>query len=425
MSRLQFDGALKNGLVAAFLGNIRFVVLLVLTIALLGTFSYFQLPKRLNPEVKIPIVTVVTVLPGASPDDVESLVTVPLETKLRNAEGLDQMNSVSNPNVSVITLQFLSTVDPEKAKNDAQSLVDTVNDLPEDAQDTQVAALDFENQPVWTFALTSTGDAPTLMNFAQHLENRLEDLSKVDRVETAGFEKQEIVVQVQPEKITEYGLNPLALSQAVQKSVASYPAGSVPSSENTFSLTINPVLETIDDLRNLQLSIDGQVLSLGEIATITQRPQANQPSALLATDTQTAQRAVTFYVYKTASSSIDEAGKQIEADVHKALEEKPGLFQVTTIENTSEQITEQFSELLGEFQTTILLVFACLLLFLGLRQAAISSLTVPLTFLSAFIMMNVVGMSINFLSLFAFLLALGLLVDDTFVVVSAMTSYYK
>ncbi len=422
---LKFDASLAQGLVAKFISNIRIVVLLVLTIGLLGTVSYFSLPKRLNPEVKIPIVSVVTLLPGASPEDVESLVTVPLENKLQNAKGLDVITSFSNANVSVITMQFISTVEPEKAKNDSQALVDAVTDLPDDAQVPQVAALDFEDVPIWTFALTSSADVPTLMNFADHMKTRLEDLSKVDRVETAGFEAEEIVVEVEPAKLQAYGLSPLALSQMVQKGVASYPAGSVKTAANSFAVTINPSLTTVDDLRQMQIKVDNKVISLGEVAHISRKPKADQPIALLAKKDGETSRSVTFYVYKTSGTSIDEAGTQVEAEVERLLEERPGLFSVTTIMNTSEEIQEQFADLLVEFRSTIILVFACLLLFLGFRQAAISSLTVPLTFLSSFIFMNMLGMSINFLSLFAFLLALGLLVDDTIVTVSAMTSYYK
>lgn len=425
MSRLKFDPKLLGGWISQYLNNIRIVVLLVLTILLMGTVSYFSLPKRLNPEVEIPIVNVVTILPGASPEDVESLVTVPIENKLRSVEGLDTMTSVSNPNVSVITMQFTSNIKPDKAKDDAQALVDAVTDLPEDAQAPQVSALDFEDQPVWTFAVTSSGDVPTLMNFAHHLEDRLENLSKVDRVETAGLEQDQVLVEVSPEKLQQYGLNPLTLAQAVQKGTGSYPAGSITTTTNSFAVTINPSLTSLEDLRRLQLNVDGQVVSLGELATITRRPPSNQAVALLGKPQAEARRTVTFYVYKTSAVSIDEAGKQIEESVHEALTERPGLFEVTTISNTSEEIADQFADLLVEFRSTIILVFACLLLFLGFRQALISSLTVPLTFLSAFIFMNIIGMSINFLSLFAFLLALGLLVDDTIVVVSAMTAYYK
>ncbi len=425
LGRLKFDPKLLASPVAKYLSNIRLVILLVLTICLLGAFSYLNLPKRLNPEVEIPIVTVITVIPGASPEDVEQLVTIPLENELKGAENLDQITSVSNENVSVITLQYLSTVSRDVAEDDTQKLVDNVTNLPEDANEPQVRALDFEDTPIWTFAITSGEDLSSLMAFSDELKQKIEDLPKVDRVDISGFENQEVVVTLNPDKVRQYGLNPLVLSQAIQKGAAAYPAGSVTTGRNNFALTINPSITTIEDLRKIQLSINGEVVTLGNIAQIEKKSQTNQGLSFLANPNSNAERAVTFYVFKTTSVSIDDAGKEVKTLVDEELNKYQQRFKLETISNTSEEITEQFSDLLGEFRTTILLVFASLLLFLGLRQAIIASFTVPLTFLSSFIFMSIFGMSINFLSLFAFLLALGLLVDDTIVVVSAMTTYHK
>lgn len=424
LERLQFDPKLLGSVVAKYIGNIRIVFLLALGILLLGTFSYLNLPKRLNPEVKIPIISVSTVLPGAGPEDVESLVTIPLENQLRSLKGLDTMTSVSRENVSFISMQFLSSVNRDDAKKDVQSIVSGFTNLPENAGRPSVTALDFEDQPVWVFTITN-GDIRSLMSFSDALKKRITDLSKVDRVITSGFEDQEVVISVKPEKIQELGINPLTLAQSIRTGIASYPAGSVNSGTNSFALTITPSITTIDDIRRIRITLQGHTVTLGDIASIEERSKTDQQRSYVASANQTAQRSVTFYVYKTTSSNIDEAGQQVKTEVNKALEEYHQQFKLTTLINTSDEITKQFNDLLGEFRTTIILVFACLLLFLGLRQAIISSFTVPLTFFSAFFFMRLLGMSINFLSLFAFLLALGLLVDDTIVTVSAMTTYYK
>jgi multidrug efflux pump subunit AcrB len=425
LERIQFDPALLKGAVAGYLSNFRIVILAIITIILAGLISYFELPKRLNPEVEIPIVSVVTVLPGASPEDVESLVTIPLEEKLQNAKGLDEMVSVSNNSVSVVTLTFVSDVSRDKAKDDTQALVDTVSDLPEDAESPSVAAFDFEDQPIWTFALSSDGDIASLMNFADQLATDLEETSIVDRVERTGFENKEVVVELRPEIVSRYGLSPFVLAQSIGRSTASFPAGQVNTGQNSFSLSLNPAVDSLSSLRELPINLQGESVSLGEIATIKEQAVPDQSTTWVADHQNPAKRAVTFYVYKTSAASIDRAGHEVKELVEAKLAERDQQFTLTTISNASEQIEEQFTDLVGEFRSTILLVFACLLLFLGLRQAFISSFTVPLTFLSAFVLMRFIGMSINFLSLFAFLLALGLLVDDTIVVVSTMTSYFK
>jgi len=423
LQRLTFVPSMANTFVAKYINNIRIVLLLIITIVLVGTSAYFSLPKRLNPEVKIPIVTVVTVIPGASSKDVEQLVTVPLEGQIRNLSEIDVVNSSSTENVSVISIQFVSSIDADKAKDDVQSSVDSAV-LPTNAQPPQVKALDFEDVPVWTFALTGSGSYPDLMRSADALRQQIEDLGRIDRVNVTGFDQQEISVNLDASKLALYKISPFQISDALRKARASYPAGRVVSSENSFALTVDPAVETVSDIRNLQLTIDGRAVSLGEVATIQEKSAPNQAQTLLIEKDASPQSAVLFYVYKTTTSEIDAAGKEVNSSVKEFTEQNPNL-RVTTLSNTSQDIADQFSELIGEFRTTILLVFVTLLLFLGLRQAFISLLTVPLTFLSSFFLMQFVGMSINFLSMFAFLLALGLLVDDTIVVVSAMTAYYK
>lgn len=426
LKRLKFDRKLLESIHAKFITNMRLVVLLLITITILGIVSYLTLPRRLNPELKIPIIIVSTVLPGAGPEDIETLITIPLENQVRGLSGITEMNSVSSDNFSSITLQFASNISAEKAKDDVQAQVDLVTSLPKDALTPRVAAIDFENQPIWTFVLAATdNDLPSLMRFSDELKRKIEDDTKVDRVAITGFEEQEIVVEVSPESIKQYNLNPAVLSAAVKAATASFPAGTISSTRNTFTLTVDPSITSVETVRALRISVDNQSIALGDIATVSERSKQSQHTSLFASSEAPASRVVVMNVYKTSSAKIDEAEKGVATLVEREVSRFNGKFKVTTVLNTAEQINTQFTDLLGEFKSTIILVFVCLLLFLGLRQAVISAFTVPLTFLSAFFFMSMVGMSINFLSLFAFLLALGLLIDDTIVVVSAMTTYYK
>lgn len=425
LERLNFDPKLLTGFVASYITNIRFVVLLTLAIAIIGLVSYFSLPQRLNPEIHIPIVTVVTALPGAGPDDVEQLVTIPLENKLRGLSGLDTISSTSQENVSIITMQFFNSVTPEKARADSKDAVDTVTSLPSEARDPQVNALDFENEPVWQFALTTTTDPVSLFSYSRKLEEQIKDIPDVDKVTVRGRETQVIAVDVIPEKVAEYNIHPMALSQALQVAVASYPAGTIETPRNAYSLTIDPAASSIEDIRKLRIDVDGVSVRLGDIADISERSAANQTSSYIATSTTASKRSVTFSVYKRSTSDIVKTSDAVRKVVEDSIQSSGGRYAVTSILNTGDLIRDQFTDLLGEFRSTVLLVFATLFIFLGLRQATISSITVPLTFLSAFVLMRMFGMSVNFLSLFAFLLSLGLLIDDTIVVVSAMTAYYK
>jgi len=442
LSQLKFDPKLRNKWWAKYLINIRLVLLLILVLVSVGVFSYLNVPRRVNPEVKIPIVIISTVLPGASPADIESLVTIPLEDSLDNVEGIDSMVSNSRENVSAITLQFLSNVDGDKALQDVQREIDSVDDLPDDANSPNVRLLDFENQPIWTFTISGQGGDASLMRFSKMLKDNLEDLNKINRVELSGFDTQEIQVIVDEKKIAEYGINPAVLSQAVKAATSSYPAGSVVNNNLSYSIGINRDVEDIEDVRELVITSNGQQFRLGDLAEVIERSKLDQAKTYLvnflendggnrsigshadALYEQQPSVAVQFFVFKSEDSNIDAAEKDARDLVDKTISEYGGEFKATTIVNTADEIVKQFDELFREFGATIVLVFVLLVVFLGIRQSIISLLTIPLTLLCAMIVINVMGFSLNFLTAFSFLIALGLLIDDTIVIVAAMTRYY-
>ncbi len=423
LSQIKFDPKLQEKWWAKYLVNYRILILIILAIVIGGVFSYSVVPRRVNPEVKIPIVIVSAVLPGASAADVETLITIPIEDKLDKVEGIDTATSVSRDNVSVTTMQFLSNVDGNKALQDVQREIDSGDPLPEDAQEPQVTLLDFENSPIWTFTLTSTKDNASLMRFAGELRDDLEDLDEIDTVQLAGLDNQEIQVIVDPQKIAAFDINPAQLSQIVKRSVASYPAGSVQSDGFTFSLSIDRDVINIEDIRNLLLNADGRQIRLGDVAQVIRRSKTNLSKTYLVDD-RSAKQAVQFYVFKAKDTNIDTAEKAAVDLVNEKTSAYSGQFEVKTITNVANEIIKQFNKLFREFGLTVLLVFILLVIFLGIRQSMIALLTIPLTLLSAMIVINMLGLSLNFLTAFAFLIALGLLIDDTIVAVAAMTRYH-
>lgn len=425
LSRLRFDPKLLSTLQAKYLSNVRLPILFILSIVILGTFALTTIPRRLNPEIKIPIVVVNTALPGADSSDVESLVTIPLERKLTSVERLDTITSTSREGFSTVSMQFLSSVDVDEAAKDVQTLVDRVTNLPEDATDPDIITVDFEDQPFWTFAVTSKSDTASLMRFAENLKDEIENVAQVDRVTTSGLVEQTIEVTIDLNKAKEFNINPGEISGLVKTASKAFPAGSVNSSASSFALTINRGIFSLDDIRDLRINNDSANIRLGDIATISERSKSGQQGTYVTTRTKSPERTVQFFVFKKKNADIDKAFKATKPVVNAQIEKYNNQFSLYSVLNTASEITKQFDELYGEFQTTILMVFLLLLLFLGLRQAIISTITVPLTFLASFAIINALGLTLNFLTMFSFLLSLGLLIDDTIVSVAAMTRYYR
>lgn len=425
LQKLKFDSKLKNSFFAKYLTNFRLVTLVVLAIIAFGTSAYLSLPRKLNPSIKIPLVIVSTVLPGGSPSDIESLISIPIEDAVNGIEKVTTVTSTSRDSVSVVTIEFESGADIDKAKADVDSKVKSITTLPKDALDPTVATIDFENQPIWTFNLVSkSGDKGSLIRFARNLKNELEGLSSIDKVVITGLDEQEIQVILKPEVISSYQLNPLQLSGAVKTSLSSFPAGIVTTKNSVFSLTIDQGAVDINDIRNIKISTSNGVVSLGDIANIVEvsKPDQNQSYVL---ENGKISSSVSFNVFRVTTVNIEQAEKDAHTKVDQTLQKEGGNFSVKTVSNTAETLSTEFGNLIRDVLITIALVFIVLLVFLGIRQAVISMLSVPLTFLITFFVMQVTKIEFSFLATFSLLLSLGLLVDDTIVVISAMTSYYR
>jgi len=424
LKRLKFDPKLLNSFIAKYITNLRLIILIVLGIAVFGILSYSDLPRDLYPDVKIPMVFVTTVMPGANPKDVESLVTIPLEDSINSVSNVKTISSGSYESVSTITVEFETGADLDKGKTDIQSAIDSVTTLPDNAQKANVMKLDLQKTPIWTFSLTGNGDRASLIRFSKKLKQELKDLASIDDVTVEGIDEQEVQIIIKPNAISSFNINPQQLIGAVKVALNTFPAGNVKTESSSFSLTINPLIETVEDIRTLKVNLNGQIVSLSDIALVYEISKPDQyPVYIGSKDGITP--AVTFNVFRVTTVNIGTVSRQAEELINEKLREQNGKFKLLNIINYAEMITDQFNELGKNLVETILLVAVMLFLFLGVRQAFVALLSTPLTFLISFIVMSLTGISLNFISVFALLLSLGLLVDDTIVVVSAVTAYNR
>lgn len=425
LQKLKFDKNLSNSIIASYLRNVRLLILFLLVITIVGIISFLSIPRVLNPTINISIVNIVTTLPGASPSDVESLITVPIEQAVGNVANIDTMTSTSQNSTSVVTLQFLSGVDPNKAVSDVQTAVQTVNTLPKDATTPHVQKLDFENIPVWTFAVTST-DPISLIRFSRNLRDKLKDLTTVSSVSTGGLDTQEIQILLKSNVLARYNLNPQAISQIVTTAINSQPAGNINTASSSFSLTVDPTITSVESLRDLRISLnDGTTVLFGDIATIQLSPPPGATLVYGAGQSKKAVQAVSFSIFKKSSVNVTTADDEVHKAVAELAKQYPKNITVSSVLDTGKSVNRQFNELMRDLVITFFLVFIVIFTFLGIRQAVIAGLAIPLTFLITFIVMHITNVDLSFIAFFSLLLSLGLLVDDTIVVISALSSYHS
>ena len=423
--RVIFNPDDHNTLIGRYFGSIRTIILIILTLAGAGLVTYLSLPRELNPSIKIPIVFVATSYNGAGPDDIESLITIPLEDAVSGLSGVSKVTSTSNEGTSTIVVEFVSGTDPDQAKQDIQSAVDTVTDLPEDAESPAIQVLDFQNQPVINFMVSSSADATSLENFADLLEDRVKDLPAIESVNLNYRKDPEISVILDPAKINSLNLDIQSVAQEAASALQSSPAGSLDGANTSFALSQDQTLRGIEDILALPLSVGGKIVPLGEVARVEERPIVNSREALVSVAGKEPTRAITFSAFKTDAVDATVAVDQVRAAFDELNAAHGSQFTFEPVFDGAREIKKSFDQLFHDFFLTVGLVFTVLILFFGLRQSIVASLAIPLTFLVTFMVMGASGISINFIALFALLLALGILVDNAIVIISAMASYER
>lgn len=422
--RLHFDDRLPHSPIGRYLGNIRTIILITGTLTALGMVTYISLPKELNPAIQIPTVIVSIAYPGASSEDVETLVTLPVEESVSGLSDVTKVTSTSSEGSSTTVIEFASSVDPKDAHDDVQNAIDTITDFPADATDPSVTVIDFQDQPMLLFALAGQESA-SLNRVSDLLEEKLKEIPGVEKVSLNYQNKSELSVLINPETLAEKNLSWLSLSESIKTNLASFPGGTLSSTENQFALSQEKSIASLQDLRELPLSVDGKILPLESIARVEETPKRGGLTAYYANQTSPLTRAITFAVFKTEGADTQLVGQAITEVVNQVALEFPETFTYAPFFDGAYEIDKSFNQLLHDFLITFALVFINLFLFFGIRQSVITTLAIPLSFLATFLVMSITGISVSFIALFALLLALGILVDNAIVIISAYTSYYR
>lgn len=424
LDQLSLDAETRNGFIGKYFRNIRAIILITVMLSGIGLASFFALPRELNPKIRIAMVFVMTVLPGADSGDVESLVTVPLEDALDGLSGLQKISSTSGTGTSTITLEFESGIDPEKAKADVKSAVDTVTTLPTDAKTPSIQVLDFQNEPIMQIAVTNMrDDDSTFASSAEEMKRRMKELPGVRDVTDTGLLRDHIGIILHPEVLTEEHISLPDLTGSIGSALVDMPVGIVSSDSLSLSVNIASRATDIGSLRDLPIRINGKTKILSDIATIKEESLSTDNAVFAASSTIAPTRAVAFRIYKTDSADITVTGKAVKEALAQ-YEQELGLHTSIVVDGP-EKIDRQFGDLTRDFLVTIGLVLFLLFLFFGIRQSFIAALSIPFAFLVTFTVIQMFGLALNFIVLFSLLIALGILVDNTIVITAAFTSYFR
>ncbi|MFA6294967.1 MAG: efflux RND transporter permease subunit [Candidatus Paceibacterota bacterium] len=427
LDKLSFRPELRKTWLNFFVTNFRVVALLIIMISTWGLYSFFNLPRESSPEVKIPIAIVTTVYPGASPSDVEQFVTKKIETKLSGLKDLDKITSNSYNSLSSITVEFDARADIQSSIQLLRDAVDSAKtDISTEAKDPIVTEISLDDMPIWSISITGPYDGFTLRKYAEDIQTELEKIPGVREINVSGGDEKEFEVAYRPELLLFYGVTISEANNAILAANTAIPAGNFETGKFVMPIKSDLSLDTIEHLANTPVAHtdNGGTILLKDIATVTEKAQKKVAYSRLSIEGSSPKNSVTLSLVKRQGASIIDTVDEAEAVVEKTISSTfpPGItFNVGT--DQAKMVRDDFSQLSHDFLLTLLLVSIILFLIVGLKEAFVAGLAIPLVFFATFGSLLMLGISLNFLSLFSLILSLGLLVDDAIVVVSATKQY--
>jgi multidrug efflux pump subunit AcrB len=394
------------------------ISIFVMTIILMlwGLMSYLGLPKESFPEIVIPKIFVSTIYPGTSPTNMENLVTKPIEKRMKSIAGVKKITSNSYQDYSVITVEFNTDTDIKDAKQKVKDEIDqAARDLPQDLpQQPQAMDVNLSELPIMFVNISGNFDLKKLKEYAEDMQDRIESLKEITKVDITGALDREIQINVDMYKMQAAQLSLGDIERTIGFENLTMSGGSVPMDGMRRTINIKGEFKTVEELQNQIIkSPTGAPIYLKDIAEVKDAFKEQESYARL-----NGKNVITLAVKKRAGENLIEASDKIRDIVTemKKTDFPEGLDIVITGDQADHTRTT-LHDLINTIIIGFILVTVILMFFMGATNSFFVALSVPLSMCVAFIVMTMFGMSMNMIVLFAFLLALGIVVDDAIVVI--------
>jgi HAE1 family hydrophobic/amphiphilic exporter-1 len=402
------------------------VVVVFTILAFFGMISYSSLKYELLPEMSFPVVMVTTIYPGAGPGEVESTVSKILENEVSSLENIDELQSFSMEGVSLIVIKFKHGTDADLSLQNAQRKINAIrSQLPEDVEDPALDKFSFDDLPIMKLGVTSN-IAPVELN--ELLDNRIiPDLARTEgvaKLSVVGNSEREIKVNINQQKLESYGLSLLQVTNAIQSSNMDFPTGKLKSATAQYQIRLGGKFESVEDIRNLIIATtaDNNPIYLYDIADVFDG----------IADVETVSRingapSVALMIVKQKEGNavaVSEEVKKKIVELEEMYADQNLKFNIAS--DSSDYTLAAADAVTHDLMIAVILVAVIMLFFLhSLRNAFIVMVSIPLSIVTTFIIMNVMGFSLNLMTLLALTLVVGILVDDSIVVIENIYSHLE
>jgi multidrug efflux pump len=396
----------------------RMIITFVVMSLVAGATAYIGLPKEGEPDIDVPFLFVSVPFPGISAADSEKLLIKPLETELKELEGLKNMNATAAENFAGIGLEFEFGWDKEAVIADVRDKVSQAEtDFPDGAEQYTISEVNFSQFPIIVVSLSGAVPERTLLRVAKELQTDLEGLSPVLEAGLAGHRDEMLEVLIDPLKLEAYNVTAGELLAVVRNNNQLIAAGEVETERGAFAVKIPSSFDEPNDVYNLPVKVNGDsVITLGDLAEIRLTFEDR-----IGTARYNGEATVALQIVKRKGANHIETAKLVREKVAEEMEDWPvELKQAIRVDfalDQSKQVAGMVSQLEGSVMTAIILVMIVILGALGIRSALLVGFAIPTSFLLAFAFMALTGLAISNMVMFGLILAVGMLVDGAIVVV--------
>ncbi len=412
-----------GGGVALFVYRPVLATMIVAFLVTLGWVSFRGLPVDFFPNVELPVVTVTTALPGASPEEVESTVTKPLEEAINTASGIEELRSFSQEGLSTVVVSFVLEKDPDEAVQDVRDKVNSVlSRLPTGTKPPVISKLDFDAVPVLYIVVSSRRDLRETTEVARKLlKEPLETVPGVGSVVLFGGRERALQVELHAERLRALDLPVVAVWNAVQAQNLEYPGGRLEAADRETGVRLQARVRSAEDLADLVIAErNGAIIRLKDVATV--RDGFTEPRQLsrlwVRGRGDVPEESVTLVVFKQARTNTVRVIEAVKARLEELRKALPPDIQAHVLGDQSRFIRASIREL--QFHLVLGAVLASLVVFLFLRNwqaTLISALAIPTSLIATFIFVRAAGYTLNTMTLLGLTVAVGIVIDDAIVVV--------
>ena len=390
------------------------IAVLSVLITMMGVVAYRSIPKESSPEITVPMIGISTVYPGVAPKDMETLVTRVIEEELNKIPEITELTSVSDQGFSSVTAEFDADMDMEEALQKVREKVDLARPkLPADAEDPVLAEFNFADFPIMQVNISGKYDLVRLKEVAEALQDELEQIPALLEVRLSGGLERVVKVDVDLARLKYYNVSFTDVIDAIRFENVTIPGGAIEVGSQDFLVRVAGEFEDTDLIRDIVVDAKaGGPVYVRDVASVDFGFEDRRSYARLDGDA-----VVTLDIVKRSGENIIKTADAVKAAIDALSPTFPPGTSVVVTSDQSRDIRKMVSSLENNIISGLLLVVAVLLFFLGVRNSMFVAFAVPTSMLLSFLVMQILGVSMNMVVLFSLILALGMLVDNSIVVV--------